>query len=132
MSMALGKNALGARVRLSEGDWVQGSRSRGERAREGPCVGNRLVIRHVGPLLGSCQRPGIGARDGCHKVAGGESVFLLTGNLQGWDGEWRRLRSPLLPPSHRETWGQGARVCPWVGERHSSPGEKAAWSVAGC
>lgn len=81
MSMALGKKVLGARVRLSEGDWVQGSRSRGERAREGPRVGNRLIIRHVGPLLGSCQWPGIGARDGCHKVAGGESVFLLTGNL---------------------------------------------------
>lgn len=123
MSTAFGKKALGAGARLSEGDRVQRSRSRGERTREGLCVGKRLVIRHVGPLLGCCQWPGLGAGDGCHKVTAGELVFLLKGNLQG-------PRRTGLPPGRgtpvlvrkRPSRSQAAErqeVCVWAPDVYS-------------
>lgn len=115
MSTAFGKKALGAGPRLSEGGWVQRSRSRGERARESPRVGNRLAMRHLGPVPGSRQRPGLGAGDRRREATGGQLAFSLQGNLRGWAGEWRRLRSRLLRPSHRATRGRGARVCPTPG-----------------
>lgn len=62
MSTALAKKALGARERLSEGDWVQGSRSRGEGAREGPCVGDPLLLGTLGHCWGAAngQASGLG------------------------------------------------------------------------